>query len=135
MVYRGGTMSLKKRLVATIAAGGLLLGAFAGPAAAHKVTLDQMYMSEPTFGQGGVNAQMWLSIPNHAGKVMLTLKKKNSSGDWVNAFDPKQATYQEGWGYTYTFKPVSGDKTCKVKGVFTKANHDTVKGVSETGPC
>ena len=134
-------MTLTKRLLASIASGGLLLGMLASPAAAHNVTLEQMYMSEPTFGEGGgtgdggVNTQMWLSIEDHPGKVMLTLKKKNASGDWVNAFDPKQATYQPGWGYTYTFKPIAGDKTCKVKGVFTKTNHNTVRGVSDPGPC
>jgi hypothetical protein len=134
-------MSLKKRLVSTIASGGLLVAAFAGPAAAHNVTLEQMYMSAPTFGtggesgNGGVNAQMWLSIEDHPGTVMITLKKKNAAGDWVNAFSPKQATYQPGWGYTYTFKPIPGDKRCKAKGVFTKANHTTVKGVSKVGPC
>lgn len=135
-------MNINKRLAATIASGGLLLtAALAGPAAAHNVKLEQMHMSEPIFGtggesgDGGVNTQMWLSKEDHPGKVMITLKMKNAAGDWVNAFSPKRATYQLGWGYTHTFDPVPGDKICKAKGVFTKANHTTVKGTSKPGPC
>lgn len=128
------------RLLTSIAAGVLLLGTLATPAVAHNVTLTQMHMSEPTFGtggeegKGGVNAQMWLSVEDHPGKVMITLKKKNAAGDWVNVAR-ERATHQWGWGYTYTFDPVAGNKTCKVKGVFTRDNHTTVKGVSKAGPC
>jgi hypothetical protein len=132
IAYGGGTMSLKKRLVAVIASGGLFFGVFAAPAAAHNVTLEQMHIAD--FESGGINTQMWLSIEDHPGKVMITLKKKNASGDWVNV-STKEATYQPGWGYTKTFNPVAGNTKCKAKGVFTKKDHNTVKGTSDVISC
>ena len=134
-------MTRMKRLLALTTVGTVLAGALVAPAGAHNVTLEQMHMSEPIFGtggeegNGGVNTQMWLSQEDHPGKVMITLKKKTAAGDWVNAFSPKRATHQLGWGYMYTFNPIPGDKKCKAKGVFTKENHKTVTGVSPVGPC
>ena len=125
-------MSLMKRLAVSIATGGLLLGALASPAAAHPVTVDQMHIAD--FGSGGINTQMWLSPEDHPGTVKITLKKKNAAGDWVNVAT-KTATYQVGWGYTYTFNPVRGQTKCKAKGVFTKANHPRLSATSDVINC
>ena len=125
-------MSLTKRLVSSIAAGGLLFAGLAAPAAAHKVTVNQMHIAD--FGSGGINTQMWLDPEDHPGTVKITLLKKNKAGDWVKVAT-KKAIYQVGWGYTHTFDPVKGKTKCKAKGVFTKANHPKLKATSKVIGC
>ena len=127
-------MNFSKRLVATAAVGALALGVLVGPASAHTRNISQVYTANWE-GGGGVNVQAWLKpMEKHPGTMKLTLKKKNAEGDWV-VIGRATGKYQIGWGYTHTFDPVAGQKTCKALAKFTSDGHPNVSKASDPFKC
>jgi hypothetical protein len=126
-------MKIAKPLLASAAVAGLVLGAFAGPAAAHKRSITQVYGADwPESNE--VHTQAWLNPETHAGTMKTTLQKKNAAGDWVK-IATKKATYQLGWGYTVNFNSVAGNKRCRAVAKFTSDNHPTISKASPAFDC
>jgi hypothetical protein len=129
-------MKLAKRLIGTAAVVGLVSGVLAGPAAAHRRVITQVYAE--TWVDGGtehhIDTQVWLSPEQHPGTVRTTLRMKNDAGDWVFV-DRKRANFQLGWGYYARFDPIVGDESCKAFAKVTANNHPTLRKSSPAFAC
>lgn len=126
-------MNFSKRLVALAAVATLATGALAGSASAHKRTITDV--SSSVDEEGVIRVFAFLDPEEHAGKMRITLKKKNAAGNWV-VVKKKNAPYGGlGWGYFTSFANVPGNKRCKGQARFTSNNHPTLTKTSPVFDC
>lgn len=119
-----------KRSVAAAAVATLVLGALAGPAAAHKREFDWVYAASVSDTE--IKAQAQLSTGNHAGKMRMTLKKK-VDGEW-KFVAAKAAKYGDDGYFTATFSMLGGEK-CKVFAKHTAKGHPPIKKAGNSFNC
>lgn len=124
-------MKFGKCLVASALVAGLLGIAMIGPAAAHKRVITDVFINTD---YDNILVQAWVEPECHAGTMNITLKKRNSAGDWV-AINTKKGVCQLGWGYTTNFNPPAGDKRCKAIARFNSNNHPTLSKASPIFDC
>jgi hypothetical protein len=129
----GKVLNFSKRLVALAAVAALTTGALAGSASAHKRTITNV--SAGVDEKGTISLHAFLDPEEHAGKMLMTLKKKNAAGKWV-VVKKKNAPYGGlGWGYFTNFADVPGNKKCKGQARFTSNNHPTLTKTSSVFNC
>ena len=122
-----------KSFVGVLLSAGLVGGALVGPALAHARAITQVHTAVWE-DSGVIHTEAWLDVDRHAGIMKTTLKKKNTSGDWVFV-DRKRAQWAAGWGYQANFDLIAGDRVCKAVAKFTSDNHPNLKKASAPFDC
>jgi hypothetical protein len=124
--------SMRLRAVpAALLVVALVLGAM-GSAFAHKASLE---VSAQEAESGDLSAVAYLDPPHGNTPIIFKEYKKKADGTWAFV-DKKTETNQMSPGvYVVYFKNIPGDKRCKVKAIFKKANHDTVRDTSNVSDC
>jgi len=124
---------LFNRLVAMTVVGILVSGALAIPASAHKRTITDV--SSSVDEEDVIRLFAFLNPDEHAGTMKLTLKKKNTAGDWV-VVRTKNAPYGGlGWGYFTSFGKAVGNRRCKPAAKFTSNGHPTLRKAGPAFDC